>query len=260
MRLIDSHAHLDEESFDADRPEMIARAFEAGVERIISIGTTLDTSRKAVELASEYPNIFATVGIHPNYVHEAKEDDWEAIVKLAESPKVVGLGETGLDRYWKFAPFELQVDYFRRHLRLSRETGLPFVVHCRDAEAETMEELRREYAQGPLHGVRHCFVGSTEGAKESLEMGMYISFAGMVTFKANQKLRETAIAIPDDRILVETDSPYLAPVPMRGKRNETSFIAHTAEFLAKLRGLSTEEFVKSTRSNTLRAFPKLKLA
>lgn len=254
MRLIDSHAHLDEESFDADRPEMISRAFEAGVERIISIGTTLETSRKAVELASVYPNIFATVGIHPNYVHEAKEDDWEAIVKLAESPKVVGLGETGLDRYWKFAPFELQVDYFRRHLRLSRETGLPFVVHCRDAEAETMEELRREYAQGPLHGVRHCFVGSTEGAEESLEMGMYISFAGMVTFKANQKLRETAIAIPDDRILVETDSPYLAPREFRGKRNEPAYVTHTAWCLAEARGVTPDQFGEQVTTNAERLF------
>lgn len=254
MRLIDSHAHLDEESFDADRPEMIARAIEAGVEQIISIGTTVETSRRAVRLAAEYPQIFATVGIHPNYVHEARPDDWETIVELSKSPKVVGLGETGLDRYWKFAPFDLQVDFFRRHLRLARETGLPFVVHCRDAEGETLDELRREHANGPLNGVRHCFVGSTETARECIEMGMYISFAGMVTFKANQSLRDTAVTIPDDRILVETDSPYLAPREFRGKRNEPAYVAHTAWCLAEARGLTTDKFGELVTANAQRLF------
>jgi len=254
MRLIDSHAHLDEESFDGDRPEMIARAVAAGVERMISIGTTVETSRKAIALAAEYPNIFATVGIHPKYVHEAKPEDWGAIVELAKSPKVVGLGETGLDRYWKFAPFDLQVDYFRRHMRLSRETGLPFVVHCRDAEDETLDELRLEYANGPLNGVRHCFVGSAEAAKECLEMGMYVSFAGMVTFKANQNLRDTAVTIPGDRILVETDCPYLAPREFRGKRNEPAYVAHTAWCLAEARGVTTDEFGEQVTANAERLF------
>lgn len=254
MRLIDSHAHLDEESFDTDRPEMIARAVAAGVERMISIGTTVETSRKAVALAAEYPNIFATVGIHPNYVHEAKPDDWAEIVELAKSPKVVGLGETGLDRYWKFAPFELQLDYFRRHMQLTRETGLPFVVHCRDAEEETLEELRQEFSHGPLNGVRHCFVGSIEAARECLEMGMYISFAGMVTFKANQKLRDTAITIPDDRILVETDCPYLAPREYRGKRNEPAYVTHTAWCLAEARGVTPDQLGELVTANAERLF------
>ncbi len=254
MRLIDSHAHLDEESFDADRAEMIARAVEAGVERMISIGTTVETSRKAIGLAAENSVIFATVGIHPNYVHEAREDDWAEIVSLAHSSKVVGLGETGLDRYWKFAPFDLQLEYFRRHLRLSRQTGLPFVVHCRDAEAETMEELRREFANGPLNGVMHCFVGSEEAARECVAMGMYISFAGMITFKANEKLRQTAKTVPDDRILVETDAPYLAPREFRGKRNEPAWVTHTAWCLAEVRGVTTTQFGEQVTANAERLF------
>lgn len=254
MRLIDSHAHLDEESFDADRDEMLARAVDAGVERMISIGTTVETSRRAIDLAAKYSRLFATVGIHPNYVHEAGEDDWDKIVALASSPRVVGLGETGLDRYWKFAPFDLQVDYFRRHMSLSRETGLPFIVHCRDAEAETMDELRREFVNGPLHGVMHCFVGSEEAARECVAMGMYISFAGMVTFKANEKLRQTAKTIPDDRILVETDAPYLAPREFRGKRNEPAYVAHTAWCLSEVRGVTTDQFGEQVTANAERLF------
>lgn len=254
MRLIDSHAHLDEESFDADREEMILRAQTAGVERMVSIGTTTETSRRAIDLAAKHECIFASVGIHPNYVHEAKGDDWETIVALSRSPKVVAIGETGLDRYWKFAPYELQVDYFRRHMRLSRETGLPFVVHCRDAEVETLAELELEYKDGPLNGVMHCFVGSIETARRCLDMGMYISFAGMVTFKANQKLRDVALEIPADRILVETDSPYLAPREFRGKRNEPAWVTHTAWCLAETRGVTTEEFGEQVTANAQRLF------
>lgn len=254
MGLIDTHAHLDEESFDVDREEVLDRAREAGIERILTIGTTLSTSLRAIELAARYDAIYAVVGIQPNYVSEAHPDDWERITELASRPRVVGIGETGLDRYWKHAPFDLQVEYFRRHLELSRTTGLPFVVHCREAEQETVAELRLAAEKGALKGLMHSFTGSLETAQACLELGMFISFAGMVTFKANQALRDVAKEIPADRILVETDSPYLAPREFRGKRNEPAWVKHTAYVLAETRGVSLEEFSEQVSANARRLF------
>lgn len=254
MSLIDTHAHLDEESFDSDREEVLARAKEAGLERILTIGTTLATSLRAIALAEKYETLFAVVGIQPNYVGEAHPDDWQRISELVSNPRVIGIGETGLDRYWKHAPFDLQVEYFRRHLELSRNTDLPFVVHCREAEVETVAELRLAAEQGPLRGVMHSFTGSLETARACLELGMYISFAGMVTFKANQALRDVAKEIPVDRIVVETDSPYLAPREFRGKRNEPAWVKHTAYVLAETRGVPLEEFSAQTTANAKALF------
>ncbi|HTI50477.1 MAG TPA: TatD family hydrolase [Planctomycetaceae bacterium] len=254
MLLIDTHCHLDEEAFDVDRPEVVARAREAGVARLLTIGTTAGTSRRAVEIAAQFPTVFAVVGIQPNYAAQAAPGDWELIEQLSGAEKVVGIGETGLDRYWDYAPLDVQVDYFRRHLALSQKLDLPFVVHCRDAEADVLAELRRAGEAGPLRGVMHSFSGGVETARACLDLGLLISFAGMVTFKKSQGLREVVREIPLDRLLVETDAPYLAPQPMRGKRNEPAFVKATAECLADLLAIPLEELARRTSENACRLF------
>jgi len=254
--LIDTHAHLDQPEFDEDRREVVARASEAGVEAIIAIGTTADSSAACVKLAAELPGVYAAVGIQPNYVHEAQPGDWEGVVTLADSPGVVAIGETGLDRYWDFAPFELQQEYFDRQMRLARERELPFVVHMRDCEADIFQMLRGEHERaGPLRGVMHSFTGDPAMASECVQLGMHISFAGMVTFKKSDELRACAKTIPDDRLLVETDSPYLSPEPVRKiRRNEPAHLVHTARRLADVRGVSFEELATQTTGNARRLF------
>jgi TatD DNase family protein len=275
--LFDTHAHLDEDAFTGDVADVVQRAVDAGVLRIVTIGTTADSSRRAVEIATQFPGIvFAAVGIQPNYASEAKPGDWDTIVALAAESCVVAIGETGLDRYWDFAPIDLQVDYFRRHLELSRTLGKPFVVHCRDAEADVVAELRRAAVGAvplcrpgrdagplgagteprPLQGVMHSFCGTTETARACLELGLHISFSGMLTYKKNDDLRQTAGEIPRDRLLVETDSPYLTPVPLRGKmkRNEPANVVHTVACLAELHGLPPDELAAVTTTNAERFF------
>jgi len=254
MELIDTHAHIQEDAFEADRAEVLVRAFEAGVKHIVVVGFNVDSSRRAVELAQLHPRLSAVVGIQPNYAHEARPGDWDTIVELARDPSVVGLGETGLDRYWKTVPIELQVEYFHRHLQLSRETGLPFVVHCRDADDEVVVELRKAAKTGSLNGVMHSFAGTLVTAQACWELGMYLSFAGMVTFKNNHALRAIAAAVPAERIVIETDCPYLAPSPNRGKRNEPAFVTLTADCLATVRGMSSNEFADLSTANAQRLF------
>lgn len=254
MELIDTHAHIQEDAFEADRAEMLTRAYAASVQHMIVVGFTVDSSRRAIELAQQHPRLSAVVGIQPNYALEARPADWDTIVELAQDPTVVGIGETGLDRYWKTVPLELQADYFQRHLRLSQETGLPFVVHCRDAEDDVVAELRKAAVHGPLNGVMHSFTGSLPTAQACWELGLHISFAGMVTFKNNHALRAVAAAVPADRLLIETDCPYLAPTPNRGKRNEPAFLTYTADCLAEVRGLSSKAFADLTTANARRLF------
>lgn len=254
MTLIDTHCHLDEDAFSVDRAEVIERAVAEGVAHILTIGTTADSSVSAVEIAEQFENVSAVVGIQPNYVAEAKPDDWDRILDLAGHEQVVGIGETGLDRYWDYAPIDLQQEFFDRHIELARELGKPFVVHCRDAEADVVAQLRRHAAAGPLSGVMHSFSGDQATADACLDMGMLISFAGMLTFKKNEALRAVAASVPADRILVETDAPYLAPVPNRGKRNEPAWVKHTAECLAEVRGVPLDEFAARTTANAQRLF------
>ncbi len=199
-----------------------------------------------VKLAAENPTIFAAVGIQPNYCAQAKPGDWERIVELAASLKVVAIGETGLDRHWDYTPFDVQQDYFDRHLRLAQERDLPFVIHTRESDADVLAILREAHQRGPLRGVMHSFTGTSATASECIELGLYISFAGMVTFKKSNDLRTVAATIPNDRILVETDSPYLSPHPLRGKRNEPANLLHTVECLAAARGTRLEEFCNQT--------------
>ncbi|MEQ8789080.1 MAG: TatD family hydrolase [Pirellulaceae bacterium] len=255
MRLFDTHAHLDDEQFDDQREQVIERAHEAGVEQIVAVGTTAASSRVCVDLAAKFEGVFAAVGIQPNYCAEAQPGDWEQITALVERPKVVALGETGLDRYWDYAPFELQQDYFDRHLRLSQQRDLAFIVHMRDCGDDIVAMLEEARQRGPLRGVMHSFTGDESLARRCLDLGLYISFAGMLTFKKSQDLRDVAATIPDDRLLIETDSPYLSPHPMRGTRpNEPALLVHTAECLARLRGIPTERLAQRTTQNARRLF------
>lgn len=253
--LIDTHCHLDAEAFHNDFSEVIERAQSSGIAHILTIGITLETSQAAVVIANRYPKLVsAVIGIQPNYAAEAKAGDWDQIVELARHPRVVGIGETGLDKYWDFAPLDIQVDYFERHLALSEAVGKPFVIHCREAENEVLDVLTR-YAQGrQLSGLMHSFCGSADVAQKCIELGLHISFAGMVTFRKNDSLRATARTIPRDRILVETDAPYLAPHPNRGKRNEPAWVRFTADCLAAEFNMPPDEFAQVTVENARRLF------
>jgi TatD DNase family protein len=255
ITLFDTHAHLDQPEFDADRADVIARAREAGVTNIVAIGISADASAVCVELAAAHAGICAAVGMQPNYLAESKIGDWDRIAELVNKPGVVAIGETGLDRYWDFTPFDMQQDYFDRHLRLSQQTGLPFIVHMRDCDDDILVMLREAHARGPLCGVMHSFTGSQAMADECLAMGLYISFAGMVTYKKSDELREIAASVPNDRILIETDSPYLSPEPVRKiKRNEPAHVVHTAAKLAEVRNTTLEQFAAQTAANAKRLF------
>ncbi|MCC6492426.1 MAG: TatD family hydrolase [Pirellulales bacterium] len=253
--LIDTHAHLDQDEFGADRDAVIERAAVAGVDAVVAVGTTAASSRQCVELAARYRLVFAAVGIQPNYVAEALPGDWAAVERLAAAPRVVAVGETGLDRYWDFAPFELQQEYFDRHIDLARRLDLPFIVHMRDCDADILAALRAASQRGRLSGVMHSFTGDAAMAAECLALGLYISFAGMVTFKKSQSLRDCAATIPADRLLVETDAPYLSPEPVRSRRpNEPALVRHTAECLAAARGVTLAELAAQTTANAKRLF------
>jgi TatD DNase family protein len=254
MRLVDTHAHLDEESFDTDRPEVLQRAAQQGVVAVVTLGTLLATSRRGVELSHRHPELHAAVGVHPNYVTQASDADWEIIRQLSHDSRVVAIGETGLDLYWKTVPLELQRAWFRRHLDLSRETGKPVCIHCRDAEGPVLEELRTASQHGPLRGVMHSFAGSLETAEECVQLGLHVSFSGILTYKKSAGLREVARQLSAECLLVETDSPYLSPQPVRGKRNEPAHVRMTAETLAEVRGLDPEHLGELTTANACRLF------
>jgi TatD DNase family protein len=253
--LIDTHAHLDDEQFTADLPDVLARARAAGVVQIVAVATTAASSAACLDLATRHASLFASVGIHPNHVAQARAGDWDEVVALAERERVVGIGETGLDRHWHDTPFPQQEEYFARHLDLSRRTGKPVIIHCREAEADMLRMLMAEYEKhGPIRGVMHSFVGDRSMAESCLTMGLYLSFAGMLTYKNAAALREVAAQLPLDRLLVETDSPYLAPVPKRGKRNEPANVAHTAACLAELHGLDPAALAEQTTANARALF------
>ena len=253
--LFDTHTHLDQSEFDAIRADVIDRAKAAGVNQLIAVGCTVADSQKCVQLASAFEGVFAAVGIQPNYVAEAAADDWEQIEQLSREPKVVAIGETGLDRHWDYTPFDQQQDYFDRHIRLAQSLDLPFVVHMRDCNDEIMDALRSARKRGLLKGVMHSFTGDASMAAECVELGLHISFAGMLTFKKSQALRDCAATIPSNRLLIETDSPYLSPEPVRGKRpNEPAYVRHTAECLARVRGISLQEIGESTTANARELF------
>jgi TatD DNase family protein len=258
MSLFDTHVHLDDGQFDGDRAAVLARSRQAGVEELICVGTSAGSSQVSLELAEANAGIYAAVGIQPNYCAQAAHGDWAKIVEMANHPRVVAIGETGLDRHWDFAPFDLQRDYFDRHLQLAAQRGLPVVIHCRDAQSDLLPMLRAAASRGSLRGVLHAFGADALTAAECIDFGLYVSFAGSVTYK-NRKfepLRAAAAAVPDDRIVIETDSPYLVPEPLRGRqqRNEPAHLVHTARCLAGLRGMTPEQFAAVTTANARRLF------
>lgn len=254
--MIDTHTHLFDSRFAADLPAVLASAEAAGVERVVCLGIDAASNRDTIRIANRFPLVVAAVGIQPNHAAEAAPGDWDEVVRLAETePKVVAIGETGLDRYWDRAPFALQEDYFARHIALARRLGKPFVVHCRDAEADVVKVLRAEFdARGPIRAVMHSFSGDAATARACLDMGLHVSFAGMVTYKTAEQLRDVAKDVPLDRLLVETDCPYLAPVPHRGKRNEPGYVVHTAACLAEVKGVGVEVIDEHTTRNARRFF------
>jgi len=254
MLLFDTHCHLDEESFGPDLDAVVKAAREVGVVGMVSIGTDLASSRRTIEIAASYPEVHAAVGIHPNYIQSAQLGDWEQIEELAAHPRVVAIGETGLDRYWKYSEPAEQREYFARHMDLARRVGKPFIIHCRDADEEVREMLRTVAGAGELRGVMHSFCQSQESADECVRLGLHLSFTGMLTFKKNDELRAVAARLPRERIMVETDSPYLAPTPMRGKRCEPAFVKYTNSMLAEVQGISIDEMGEITTANARRFF------
>jgi TatD DNase family protein len=255
MDLFDTHAHLDDDQLAADVAGVVERAAAAGVTRILAVGTTASSSRNCLNYATQFPGVWSSAGIHPNHAAEAVAGDWDEIVSLSREPRVVALGETGLDLYWKDTPLALQQDYFDRHIRLSQESSLPLVIHLRETAAEILAMLREAAQRGPLTGVMHSFTGTADQAAQFLDLGLHISFAGMLTFKKSDDLRAVAASLPAERLLVETDSPYLSPEPFRGKRpNEPARVAHTAECLANVRGLALEDLARQTTANALALF------
>ncbi|HHY46796.1 MAG TPA: TatD family hydrolase [Firmicutes bacterium] len=256
--IVDTHAHLDHEDFDPDREAVIERARQNGVRIILAVGYDIQSSERAVEFAGRYEGVYAVIGIHPHDAKDAPDDAIDRIRTLASHQKVVAVGEIGLDYHYDLSPRDVQRSVFISQLRLARELGLPVVIHDREAHGDVMEILKGEGVPGGglsgRYGVLHCFSGSLEMARECIKMGFYISFGGPVTFKNARRPKEVAAAVPQDRLLVETDCPYLAPTPHRGERNEPAFVRYVVEELAHLRGTSFEDIASVTTQNAIRVF------
>ncbi len=250
--LVDSHAHVDDERFDADRDAVLERATVAGIELIINIGADMASSARSIALAEKYSQIYAAVGMHPHDAKDMQEQDYNQLLRWASHPKVVAIGEIGLGYHYDLSPRPVQQEVFLRQLDIARQTGKPFIIHEREAHADTFEIVRTA-AKG-LEGVFHCFSGSVETAREYLKLGFYISVAGPVTFPKSAKTKEVAKDVPLDRLLVETDSPYLTPQAFRGRRNEPAHVRLVAEEIAALRNLSLTELALATTQNARRLF------
>lgn len=253
--LFDSHAHVDGPEFDADRDAVLARAREAGVQRMVVIGAVGDPSsaERSVALAERDPDVWATVATHPHDVEKMTTAWWEVHERLARHPRVVAIGETGLDYYYDHSPREAQRAAFGRFIELARAVGKPVVCHIRDAHEEAREILVAHRAM-ELGVVIHCFTGTTDDARAYSELGCYVSFSGIVTYKTAQALRDAVPLVPRDRLLIETDCPYLAPIPKRGKRNEPAFLTHTAEVVARCAGMDFNDLAAATARNACRIF------
>lgn len=257
LMYVDSHAHIEMEVFDPDREEVIERALSSGVAIIVNVGNgdlARDSHSAAIRIAERYPFIYTTVGIHPHEARLANEDLYSKLAELSHHPKVIAWGEIGLDYHYDNSPRDVQRRAFRRQLELARERRLPVVIHTREAEEDTLAILCQEWSGAGLPGVIHCFTGSQGFAESAIQMGFYISFSGIVTFKKSDQLRRVACAMPLDRILIETDSPFLAPEPHRGRRNEPAFVLEVARQIAQLRGLEPEQLGRITSENFKRAF------
>ena len=250
--IFDTHAHYDDEQFNEDRVELLNSMEEQGVGTIVNVSAAYNSCRKVIALAKEYPFVYAAVGIHPDEVGSLNEETFAQMKELFKEGKVVAVGEIGLDYYWDNEPREVQKKWFIRQLELARELDLPVLIHSREAAADTME-IMKEHAKG-LSGVIHCFSYSPEQAKEYVKMGFYLGIGGVVTFKNAKKLKEVVQEIPLESLVLETDSPYLAPVPNRGKRNSSLNLVYVAEEIAGLKGISYEEVVRQTTENAKKLY------
>ena len=257
MRLIDSHCHLDFPDFTQEIEAVVARAGAAGVERLITISTRVRQGDRLVALAERFEQVYFTIGTHPHQAAEEAETDVAAIRAFAAHPKCVGIGEAGLDYHYNYAPPDIAAKVFRAQIGLARALELPLVIHAREADDDMAAILREEMGKGAFAAVLHCFTSSRALAETGLELGLYLSFSGVLTFKNSQNLRDIARDAPLDRLLVETDAPFLAPAPHRGKRNEPAFVTETACVLAEVKGLDEATIAAATRANTLRLFAKM---
>jgi TatD DNase family protein len=253
--LVDSHCHLDFPDFAPELDAVVQRARDAGIGTCVTIGTTLAKFPDVLAVAERFDDVWCSVGVHP-HEGDSEPTDAAALIERARHPKVVGIGETGLDFYYNHSPRDPQIANFREHIAAAHELALPVIVHTRNADPETVEILREEMGKGAFTGLIHCFTGTQMLANAALDLGMFISVSGIATFKKSDELRAVLKTVPLDRLLVETDAPYLAPMPFRGKRNEPAFVKNTASMLAELKGVSFEELAETTTSNFFRLFTK----
>ena len=255
--LVDSHCHLDFPEFAPELDAIVARARAAGIGRMVTISTRVRKLPEVLAVAEKYPDIFCSVGTHPHNAHEELDIDTAQLIALSKHPKIVAIGEAGLDYHYDKSPRDAQEAGFRQHIAAARQTGLPLVIHAREADADMARILVEETEKGAFPAVLHCYTGGRDLAFEAIELGLYIGFTGIMTFKNGQDLRDLAADLPAHRILVETDAPFLAPLPYRGKRNEPSYVVETAKVLAQVRGIDADEIARQTTENFFRLFSKV---
>lgn len=257
MLIVDSHCHLDYDGLQDQLPSILARAETAGVGLMLSISSRVKNFGPLLRIAEENPNVYCTIGTHPHNAHEELDITVKQLVALSKHPKVVGIGEVGLDYHYDNSPRAAQRQGFITHIAAARETGLPLIIHTREAENDTIEILETEMAKGQFKALLHCFTSEDYLAKRAVQLGLYVSFSGILTYKTAQNLRATAERLPADRLLVETDAPFLAPLPFRGKPNEPSYVVKTLETLAVVRGVAADEMAVITSNNFFRLFSKV---
>jgi len=255
--LVDSHCHLDFDDFAGELDAVVARAEGAGLERLVTISTRVRRHHEVLAIAQRFPKVFCSVGTHPHHAHEELDISAHELVARARHPKVVAIGEAGLDYHYDFSSPGAQEEGLRTHIAAARETGLPLVIHSREADADMTRILREEHAKGTFPAVLHCFTGGREFALAGVGLGFYVSFSGILTFKKSHDLRAIAAELPVEQILVETDAPYLAPQPWRGKRNEPAFVVETTRVLAECRGVSPDAMARQTTENFFKLFAKV---
>ena len=256
MMIVDSHCHLIHEKNTLSIDELIINAKSNDVYKLLNISTNKENFEKCIQLSNEYKDIFTSIGIHPHESSQMNKNIYDNILSLSSHNKVIGIGETGLDYFYNNSKQNLQIDSFLQHIKISQLTNLPLIIHMRDAEEDMLQIIEHEYKKNPFSGVIHCFTGSSIFAERLLKIGFFFSISGIITFKKNDELRETVSKIPIDQLMIETDSPYLAPEPVRGKINEPANIIHTLEFMAKLFNLNKEDMGVKTSSNFFRLFTK----
>ncbi len=256
--LVDHHCHLDFPEFAPELDAVVARARAAGVLTLVTISTRIRKFEEVKAVAERFDDVYCSVGTHPHNAHEELDIPLERVVEIAQHPKVVAIGEAGLDYHYEHSTPAAQAEGFRRHIAAARETGLPLEIHTRDADEDTIAILEEEHSKGAFPAVLHCFTGGRKLAMRALELGLYVSFSGVITFKNSEGLREIARDVPLDRVLVETDAPFLAPMPFRGKRNEPSYVVRTASALAATKGISPDEIAAATTENFFRLYSKAK--